>query len=175
MLSVWEEGKLCRYGLGEPARRPIPLPSKLRTLEGSVSSIIGKSIEYFDGSARLVGYLSIDEALPGIRPGVVLVHDAFGVGDYMKRRADDIAELGYGVLAADIWGDGAQLTHEAEIGPMIARFASDRTSWIGRVEQARKVLSSQPSVDATRIAAVGYCFGGASVLEYLRTGARSKA
>jgi dienelactone hydrolase len=131
--------------------------------------VFGRSIEYFYGSARLVGYFCMDQSVAGPRPGVVLVHDAFGVGEYMKGKAEAVAELGYAVLAADLWGDGAQLREESEIRPMIGRFANDRTSWMGRLERAHSTLTTQPDVDPKRIAVVGYCFGGTSVLEYLRT------
>jgi dienelactone hydrolase len=139
-----------------------------------VSKVVGRQIEYFYESARLVGYLSVDGSKPGIRPGIVLVHDAFGVGDYMKRRADAVAELGYAVLAADIWGNGTQPREESEIGPLIGSFAGNRTNWMGRLEQAHKVLAHQPEVDSRMIASIGYCFGGASVLEYLRTVGNTK-
>jgi dienelactone hydrolase len=131
-------------------------------------TLTGESIEYFYESARLVGYFCRDQSLTGDRPGIVLVHDAFGVGDYIKQKADALARLGYSVFAADIWGDGAELTDERQIGPMIGRFASDRTNWMGRLGQAHKTLLALSRVDARRIASIGYCFGGASVLEYLR-------
>ena len=131
--------------------------------------IVGKPIEYFYDTSRLVGYFCEGETTFGKRPGIVLVHDAFGVGDYMKRRANALAELGYAVLVADIWGEGAQPQEESEIGPLIGRFAGDRATWMGRLQEAHKVLTSQPQVDARKIASIGFCFGGASVLEYLRT------
>jgi dienelactone hydrolase len=86
----------------------------------------------------------------------------------MKRTAERVAELGYAALAADVWGDGKQLRDESEIGPTIGRFASDRTTWMGRLHAAHHALISQNGVDASKIAFIGYCFGGASVLEYLR-------
>jgi dienelactone hydrolase len=132
-----------------------------------MSNISGKTIEYSYDSARLVGYFCA-ESTPASRPGVVLVHDAYGLGDHMKRTAERVAELGYAVLAADVWGDGAQLHSEAEIGPMIGHFADDRKTWMGRLKQAHATLAAQAGVDSTRIAFTGYCFGGTSVLEYLR-------
>jgi dienelactone hydrolase len=132
-----------------------------------VSNISGKSIEYSYESARLVGYFCA-ESTPATRPGVVLVHDAFGVGDHIKRTAERVAELGYAVLAADVWGDGAQLPRDADIGAVIGRFAGDRKTWMGRLRQAQATLAAQLGVDSARIAFTGYCFGGTSALEYLR-------
>jgi len=126
-------------------------------------------IEYSYDSAHMMGYLALPKPKTGARPGVVLVHDAFGVGEYVKQKADALAELGYVALAADVWGDGVQPRDDAEIRPLIGRFASDRKTWMGRLQAAHKVLSAQPDVDPARVAFVGYCFGGASVLEYLRT------
>lgn len=134
-----------------------------------MSQIAGKSVEYSYDSARLVGHFCKDGAAADPRPGVVIVHDAFGVSDAMKQIAARVAELGYAVLAADLWGDGAQLKEESAIGPMIGRMASDRKCWMGRLHAAQEALAAQPGVNAGKIAMTGYCFGGASVLEYLRT------
>jgi len=81
-----------------------------------VPKIVGKPIEYFYDTSRLVGYFCEGETTFGKRPGIVLVHDAFGVGDYMKWRADALAELGYAVLVADIGGEGAQPRKRARSG-----------------------------------------------------------
>lgn len=131
-----------------------------------MSEIINKTLEYYHDTARLLGYFSQPAA--GNRPGVLLVHDAFGVSDFIKGIARRLAEAGYATLAADIWGDGKVLTSESEIGPMIGRFASDRTTWMARLQAAQQALAAQPGVDGERIVVVGYCFGGASALEYLR-------
>lgn len=129
--------------------------------------VINSSIEYTCGDARLIGYLSEPQAQNC--PAIVLVHDAFGVGDYIKGIAQKLADLGYVTLAADVWGDGRQLYAEADIGPMIGRLASNRQAWMARLSAARETVLSRPSADPQRVAIVGYCFGGASALEYLRT------
>lgn len=135
-----------------------------------MSRLTGNAVEYAFDSERLVGYLTRSGNLER-QPGVVIVHDAFGVSDAMKGIADRVAALGYAVLVADVWGNGAQLHDESQIGPMIGRFASDRKTWMGRLQAAQQTLAAQPGVDGSRIAFTGYCFGGASVLEFLRTGA----
>ncbi|WP_322044708.1 dienelactone hydrolase family protein [Paraburkholderia sp. J67] len=136
-----------------------------------MSRITGQVVEYTYEDARLVGYLSRDEAIGGNQPGIVIVHDAFGVSEFIKGIADRVAALGYAVLAADVWGDGLQLRDESQIGPTIGRFVGDRATWMGRLRAAHETLVAQPGVDGSRIVFTGYCFGGASVLEYLRTGA----
>ncbi|MBC2384651.1 hypothetical protein HF257_23755 [Pseudomonas sp. WS 5106] len=128
---------------------------------------VSKALEYVHDDARLLGYLSVPE---GDRlPAVLLVHDAFGVSDFIKGIAEKLAGVGYATLAADVWGEGKVLTAESEIGPLIGRFAGDRKAWMGRLQAARAALAAQPEVDGERIVIIGYCFGGASALEYLRT------
>jgi dienelactone hydrolase len=168
MRQVAEKIDLSESTWPSTAQRAAPLSMQSNRRE-IVAQIFGREIEYFYDSARMLGYFCLDQSKSGVRPGIVLVHDAFGVGEYMKRRADAVAELGYAVLAADIWGDGAQLREESEIRPMIGRFARDRKTWMARLQEAHKVLAAQPNVEAASIASIGYCFGGASVLEYLRT------
>ncbi|MDD2050945.1 dienelactone hydrolase family protein [Pseudomonas putida] len=126
-----------------------------------------KSLDYSYDDACLRGYFSRPGG--GALPGILLVHDAFGVSDFVKGIADRLSSAGYATLAADVWGDGKQLTSESEIGPMIGRFAADRKTWMGRLQAARKTLAAQPGVDGDKVVIIGYCFGGASALEYLRT------
>lgn len=135
-----------------------------------MTKIVSKALEYSHGSDRLVGYYCYDGDKAGPRPGIFIVHDAFGVGPSVMRTAERLAELGYAALVVDIWGDGRQLREESEIGPMIGRFASDRAAWMGRVDAGRAALATQAEVEPAKVAGIGYCFGGASVLEYVRTG-----
>ncbi|WP_157714695.1 dienelactone hydrolase family protein [Pseudomonas sp. PB120] len=132
-----------------------------------MKSTVNKPLEYVHDDARLLGYFSQPEG--DKLPGILLVHDAFGVSDFIKGIAEKLAGEGYATLAADIWGDGKVLSSESEIGPMIGRFAADRKTWMGRLQAAREALAAQPGVDGERIVMLGYCFGGASALEYLRT------
>lgn len=104
-------------------------------------------------------------------PGILLIHDAFGVTDAMRDDARSFAALGYAVLAADVWGEGLTPRDEAEFGPLIAHMAEDREAWTTRVEAAHRTLLAQPETTPAAVAMVGYCFGGSSALEYLRCGA----
>lgn len=125
-------------------------------------------LEYSFGAQNLRGFLARPPA-PAARAGVVLIHDAFGVGDFVREQALGLCAQGYAVLAADLWGDGRELRDAAEIGPMIGRLASDRAQWMGRIHAAVDTLAQHAGLDVARIALAGYCFGGASALEYLRT------
>lgn len=131
-----------------------------------MTHILSTPLEYGDETARLVGYFC--QPAQGHCPGVLLIHDAFGLSDFFKGIAERLAKAGYATLAADVWGDGLQLRDDSEIGPMIGRFASDRKTWMDRLHAARETLAAQPGVDPSRLVIIGYCFGGASALEYLR-------
>ena len=135
-----------------------------------MSKIIKRDVVYEDEGRRLFGYFCIPAEAQEARPGILLIHDAFGIGDYIRGRAERLAALGYAVLAADVWGDGATLGDEGTIRATIGRFAGDRAMWFGRLRAGYDALVAQPGVDPTRTAAVGYCFGGASVLEFARLG-----
>jgi dienelactone hydrolase len=128
----------------------------------------GTNIEYFHGASRMVGYFCAQESSQPL-PGVVVVHDAFGLSGRMKYIVERIATLGYAALAADVWGEGEQLRDESMIRPTIGRFAGDRNEWMGRLKAAQSSLQAQPATDPLKVAFIGYCFGGASVLEYVRT------
>jgi len=134
-----------------------------------MSDLTEASVEYSHDGTRLVGHL-VARADGAKRPGVLLIHDAFGVSDPMKATARRIATLGYTVLLADMWGDGRIPKGEEEIGPLIGAMANDRATWTGRVDAAHRQLLAQEQVTEGPVVAVGYCFGGSSALEYVRVG-----
>lgn len=103
-------------------------------------------------------------------PTVIVIHDAFGLGDDMIAICRRIAEQGYAVFGADVWGDRTTPTEQSEIGPLIAGVVGNRAEWLARLEAAYRAAVAQPEVDGGRVAMLGYCFGGSSALEFLRTG-----
>lgn len=122
-----------------------------------------------DGT-QLVGYYAYDDAIEGKRPGVVVVHEWWGLNDYAKRRARDLAELGYSALAIDMYGEGKHTTHPADAkGFMQAAMANAETSKT-RFLAGLDLLKAQPQTDGDRLAAIGYCFGGKVVLDMARQG-----
>ncbi len=128
-------------------------------------------IEYKDGEANLEGYLAYDESISGIRPGVIIVHAWKGLDDYVKKRATDLAELGYIAFAADIYGKGIRPGTPQEAMEQAAKYRKDRPLMRSRVNTALRQIRSFERVDKTRIAAMGYCFGGGVALELARSGA----
>lgn len=135
-----------------------------------MAKIVARDIEYAHESTRMLGWFCVEEGASAPRPGVFIVHDAFGLGDRMKAIAERLAGLGYAALALDLWGERRHLTDRDEIGATMGRFAADRAMWMGRIAAAHAALKAEREVDATRTGAIGYCFGGASVLEYARSG-----
>jgi dienelactone hydrolase len=135
------------------------------------AELVKKTIEYKQGDATLKGYLVYDNAKTEKRPGIVVVPEWWGVNDYAKHRADMLAELGYVALAADIYGNGEVTTDMKRAGELATKFKADRELLRARVKAALDTLKEQPQVDQSKLAAIGYCFGGTAVLELARSGA----
>lgn len=132
--------------------------------------LITREIEYAFHGVRMRGHLAAPDMGHPL-PGVMLVHDAFGLTEDLMEQAERLAELGFAVFCADIWGDGRTLGHQSEIGSMIGSMASDHDEWMGRARAALAAMSDLDEVGAREIVALGYCFGGSTALELLRTGA----
>lgn len=128
-------------------------------------------VEYQQGDTRLVGYLAYPKDVKGPLPGVLVVHEWMGLNDYAKRRAEQLAELGYVALAADIYGDGKIASSPEEAGQLAGSYKKDRPLLRARAAAGLAALKAQSSVAADRVAAIGYCFGGTTVLELARSGA----
>jgi dienelactone hydrolase len=138
------------------------------------SRVVGGAVAYrHDGATPLEGYVAWDDALDPARPrpAVLLVHDWLGVGPTVRARAHMLARLGYVAFAADVYGlDGRPATHD-EAPAVAGRYYQDLGLFRGRLHAAYEWLVAQPSVDADRVVAAGYCFGGSGALELARTGA----
>jgi dienelactone hydrolase len=126
-------------------------------------------LEYRHGATRLVGQLAWDDARGDRRPGVLIYHEAGGLGDHVKYRARLLAELGYIALACDVFGDGVHADRE-RTQPLFMALRADRVVLRERALSGLAALRAQPLVDPTRIAAIGFCFGGTTVLEMGRAG-----
>lgn len=122
-----------------------------------------------DGTS-LIGYYAYDDSLKGKRPGVMVVHEWWGLNDYARRRARELAQLGYAALAIDMFGGGKHTMHAAEAKEMMQQATSDAKISQARAQAGFNLLKAQPEVDQRRIAAIGYCFGGKVVLDMARQG-----
>ncbi len=128
-------------------------------------------IEYRHGDALLQGYLAYDDVLSGKRPAVLIVHDWDGLTPYEESRAQQLAALGYVAFAVDVYGKGNRPTNREESGKRAGKYRTDRPLFRARLRAALDELMGNQRVDATRVAAIGYCFGGTGVLELARSGA----
>ncbi len=129
-----------------------------------------ETIEYQDGGTILEGYLVYDDAIEGKRPGVIVVHDWMGPGAYSNGRAEQLAQLGYAAFAVDIYGKDVRPKDQKEAGEQAGQYKGNRALMRSRAKAGLDALSAQPMVDPTRVAAIGYCFGGTTALEMGRAG-----
>jgi len=136
------------------------------------AKLVTKTVEYRQGDTVLEGYLAYDDAVTGQRPGVLVVHEWTGLGNYARNRAAQLAALGYVAFAADIYGKGVRPNSPAEAGREAGKYLTDRKLLRIRATAGLEELLKQPQVDPARVAAIGYCFGGTTVLELARSGAK---
>lgn len=130
-----------------------------------------QALEYGEGSQRFVGRLIWDDSLTTPRHGVLVFPEAFGLNEHAIERAERLARLGYAALAADLHGAGKVFDDLRSVGPAILSLYGDRALWRARARAAFDALAAQSQVDLRRIAAIGFCFGGATCLELARSGA----
>jgi dienelactone hydrolase len=128
-------------------------------------------IEYTHNGATLEAYMAWDESSPGPRPGVLISHAWAGRGEFECDKARMLAGLGYCAFALDLYGKGVRGSGIEENSKLMKPFVEDRAMLQSRLSAALETFGSQPEVDAGRIAAIGFCFGGLCVLDLARIGA----
>ena len=146
------------------------IPALLATLSVR-AELVSKTVEYKQGDTVLEGYSVYDNATQGKRPGVLVAHQWQGLGAYEKKRAEMLAGLGYNVFAVDIYGKGIRPDNPRDAGAEAGKFKDNRPLLRARVRAGLDVLTRHELTDTKRIAAIGYCFGGTTVLELARSGA----
>jgi len=132
--------------------------------------LVTKTVDYEHDGKAMKGYLAYDPAMAGSRPGVLVIHEWWGLNDYARRRTEELAEMGYVAFAADMYGGGVTTKDPDEAG----RLAGQVKGTPLMAERARKglaMLRDQAGVDPARVAAIGFCFGGTAVLELAYSGA----
>lgn len=130
-----------------------------------------KMIVYGSGSQKFEGYLVAPAKVKLGSPGILMVHNWMGLTDETKRQASRFADLGYVVFAADIYGKGVRAHDVKEAGTLATQYKTDRKLYRERLNLALEQLKKDPRVNSSKIAAVGYCFGGTGVIELARSGA----
>jgi dienelactone hydrolase len=129
-----------------------------------------KEIDYTLDKTAFKGYLAWDDKLQGKRPGILLVHEWWGLNDFIKGKATDLAAMGYVVFAADMYGNGRTAT-DPQTAAKMAGEVRGTPRMRERVVAGLAILKKQAGVDTGRIAAMGFCFGGTAVLELAYSGA----
>ena len=127
-------------------------------------------VEYRVGDTVMTGYLAWDDGIEGERPGVLVVHEWWGHNDYARKRAEMLAALGYTALALDMYGDGKVADHPDDAKAFMMAATSDGAALAARFDAAHDLLKAHATVNADQVAAIGYCFGGAVVLNMARAG-----
>jgi dienelactone hydrolase len=130
-----------------------------------------KVVDYTYDGTNLKGYLAWDDAVQGKRPGVLVVHEWWGLNDYARKRAEQLAGMGYVAFACDMYGEGKTTQHPQEAGQMAGEVRKNLKTWQGRAQAGLKILQDNEMVDAKKVAAIGYCFGGSTALQLAYTGA----
>lgn len=137
----------------------------------SFAAIQKKSVVYHQGDTAFEGMLVYPDDLKGPAPGILMVHNWMGVSSETETQAERMANLGFVVFAADIYGQGVRPQDASEAGKLATIYKTDRTLYRERLALGLETLKVQPGVDPSRIWAVGYCFGGTGVIELARSGA----
>ncbi len=128
-------------------------------------------IEYTYQGTTMEGHLAWDDAIKGPRPGVMVIHEWWGLNDFSKGKAEELAKLGYVGFACDLYGKGVRPKTAEEAGKAAGVLRSDRQLMRARAQEALATLKKQANVDSKRIACIGFCFGGGASLELARSGA----
>lgn len=127
------------------------------------AKVVTRPIAYTHAGTSLEGYLAYDDALSGKAPGILVVHEWWGLNDYARSRAERLAKMGYVAFAVDMYGKGKSTEHPDQAAAWMKEVNSNMDAWLKRALAGLDVLKKQPQVDSTRLAAIGYCFGGATV------------
>ncbi len=130
-----------------------------------------ETVIYKDGDMELEGFLAYEDTKSSLSRGILVIHDWTGLQEYTKSRVTQLAEMGYAAFAADIYGKGVRPTDPKECGIQAGTYKNDLPLLRRRVLLGLEQLKKRKFVDSTRLAAIGYCFGGTSVLELARSGA----
>jgi dienelactone hydrolase len=124
----------------------------------------------YSADVPLKGFIAYDDAIKEKRPGILIVHEWWGHNDYVRKRAQMLAELGYTAFALDMFGNGKNTKHPSEAQKFTSEINQNMDLGKKRFLAAMELLKAHKTVDPSKIAAIGYCFGGSTVLEMARQG-----
>jgi dienelactone hydrolase len=142
----------------------------MKWLERKMTDIQTREVFYSADGLKMKAFLAWDDAIAGQRPGVLVVHEFWGLNDYAKGRAEMLAKLGYTALAVDMYGEGKVAESRDEAGALMTALLEDLPNCRARFAAALELLKAHNTVDENRIGAIGYCMGGGIVLHMARYG-----
>ena len=131
-------------------------------------SIVKKEIKYQQDNLQMNGYLVYDASIKKKRPAILVVHEWWGQNEYPRKRAEMLAEIGYVAFAVDMYGDGKVADHPKDAGVFSSSVMRDFDTSKNRFLKAMEIVKELEFVDNSKIAAIGYCFGGGVVLNMAR-------
>jgi dienelactone hydrolase len=134
------------------------------------AKVVTQTIAYPHDGKTMQGYLAYDDAKSGPRPGILVIHEWWGLNDYAKSRTRQLAEMGYVAFAADMFGDG-KTTKDPNEAKAWSSAASSQAGYLAAASKAGlEVLKKQPQANPKQLAAIGFCFGGTTVLQLAYSG-----
>lgn len=152
----------------------ITLFATLGAASSAFADIRTEAISYTDGNAQLTGHVYWDDSIDGRRPGVLVVHEWWGLNEYAKWRAGQLAKMGYVAFAVDMYGEGKSTMHPSQAQEWMSATTANLEAWRQRGLRGLEQLKSHELTDTDRVAAIGYCFGGATVMQLAYAGADLK-
>ena len=135
------------------------------------AKVVETAIPYEYNGIKYTGYIYTDDAKSGKRPGILVVHEWWGLNDYAKDRARALAEEGYVTFAIDMYGENKVTKHPAQAREWMSETTKNVADWQKRANKGLQILKAHAQVDESRVAAIGYCFGGATVMQLAYSGA----
>ena len=141
----------------------------------ALAEIKTKSITYQDNGVTLKGMMAWDDAKSGKHPGILVIHEWWGLNDYAKDRARQLAAAGYVAFALDMYGGDKVTDHPKQAGTWMKQITGNIDLWTRRAQLGLAVLKADPNVASDKTAAIGYCFGGATVMQMAYAGQDVKA
>lgn len=141
---------------------------------GGEAALKGEAVTYQQGGTKLQGYLVYEDSYQAQRPGVLVVHEWWGLNEHAKRKAEELAKEGYIALAVDMYGEGKTTSHPKEAGEWATAVRQNKQLGKDRFMAGYELLRNHPLTSKDQLAAIGYCFGGAVVLTMAEEGADLK-
>jgi len=145
-------------------------PGEEKTTDAKPVKIKDESVSYTAGNLPMQGYIAYDENSDARRPIVLVIPEWWGLNEYAKRRARELAELGYIAMAVDMFGGGKTADNPDSAGKYVTPFYADPQLAKTRFDAALAKVKTYAQADTTKVGGIGYCFGGAMILNMARLG-----